>query len=64
MDTKDTEEIKARLARLEEEVFGMDYKTAERVLDRYLEATKEKPYILPSPSVRRAEKVLGNRACL
>ena len=59
MENGDIEEIKARLSRLEEEVFGMNYETANAVLNSYLEAMEEKPYISESPCVLRAEKMLG-----
>ena len=56
---EEIEEIKTRLSRLEEAVWGMDYETARRVVDSYIGATEENPYIDASPAVLRAEKMLG-----
>ncbi len=59
MDTNDVEQIKERLVRLEEAVFGMDYETALHIVDSYIEASKENPCIEPSRRFLKAEKMLG-----
>ena len=59
MDTNDVEQIKERLVRLEEAVFGMDYETALHIIDSYMEASRENPYIEPSRRFLKAEKMLG-----
>ena len=59
MENEEIEQIKSRLARLEEEVFGMDYEKAQRVVDSYLEATEKNPNIPATDSVFRAERLLG-----
>lgn len=51
MENPDIEKIKARLARLEEAVFGMDYETADNVVTSYVEALKENPELEASPAI-------------
>jgi hypothetical protein len=59
MGNIDIEIIEARLTKLEEAVFGMDYETAKRVVDTYMEALKNNPGVEASPWVLKAEKILG-----
>lgn len=56
---EELEEVKKRLARLEEAVFGMDYETAEAVVDSYIAAVKENPDTKASRHVLEAERLLG-----
>ena len=59
MENTEIEQIKKRLARLEEEVFGMTYEEAEAVVDSYVDAVAENPGLGASPSLLKAEKILG-----
>jgi len=52
-------EIKKRLARLEEVVFGMTYNDAEAIVDAYIDAAEQNPNIEASSHVLKAEKILG-----
>lgn len=56
---EELEEVKKRLARLEEAVFGMDYETARLVVDSYIAAVQETPDIEASRHVKQAERILG-----
>ena len=59
METNDVEQIKERLVRLEEAVFGMDYETAYHIVDSFREASKENHCLEPSHRFLKAEKMLG-----
>lgn len=59
MENPDIEKIKARLARLEEAVFGMTYDEAETIVNSYIAASRENPSVIASKAVLTAEKVLG-----
>lgn len=52
-------EIEGRLERIEQEVFGMTFEEASRIVDNYIEATKENPRIEATASLLKAEKMLG-----
>jgi hypothetical protein len=53
------DKIKARLARLEQETFGMSYEEAEATVDSYINASEQNPQIEASEQVKKAEMVLG-----
>lgn len=56
---KELAEIKTRLSQLEKEIFGMDHEDAQAVVNSYVAAAQENPYIEASSAVKKAEKMLG-----
>jgi hypothetical protein len=59
MTDEELKQIKGRLKRLEQEVFGMTYEEAEATVDSYINAAEKNPQIGASEHVKKAEKVLG-----
>jgi hypothetical protein len=53
------DKIKARLARLEQETFGMTYDDANAIVNAYAQAVDENPHIEASEHVKKAEQMLG-----
>lgn len=56
---KRIDELKERIARLAEQVFGMTFEEANAIVNNYVEAQRENPTLDVHPSVLKAEKMLG-----